>query len=48
MNLGVGAYRDDNEKPYPFEVVKRVDLEISNDKSLDKEYLPVEGLVGFN
>jgi aspartate/tyrosine/aromatic aminotransferase len=21
VNLGIGAYRDDNEKPYPFKVV---------------------------
>jgi aspartate aminotransferase len=36
MNLGIGAYRDDNEKPYVFQVVRKVDLEIANDKSLDK------------
>ena len=24
VNLGVGAYRDDNAKPYIFNVVKRV------------------------
>jgi aspartate/tyrosine/aromatic aminotransferase len=29
MNLGVGAYRDDNEKPYVFNVVSRVDKEIA-------------------
>jgi aspartate aminotransferase len=36
MNLGVGAYRDDNEKPYVFDVVKRVEKEIVNDATLDK------------
>lgn len=25
VNLGVGAYRDDNEKPYVFNVVKKVE-----------------------
>lgn len=44
MNLGVGAYRDDNEKPYVFEVVRKVEKEILSDASLDKEYLPIEGL----
>ncbi len=24
VNLGVGAYRDDNQKPYVFNVVKKV------------------------
>jgi len=46
VNLGVGAYRDDNEKPYVFEVVKLAQKEIS-DQNMDKEYLPIEGLAGF-
>jgi len=25
VNLGIGAYRDDNGKPYPFEIVKKVE-----------------------
>lgn len=29
MNLGVGAYRDDNEKPYVFNVVKKAINEIA-------------------
>jgi aspartate/tyrosine/aromatic aminotransferase len=32
MNLGIGAYRDDNEKPYPFKIVKQVDLELAKDE----------------
>lgn len=47
MNLGVGAYRDDNEKPYVFNVVKKAEQEILSDKSLDKEYLPIDGLATF-
>jgi len=46
MNLGVGAYRDDNEKPYPFQIVRKVDLEIAQ-ANLDKEYLPIDGLAEF-
>lgn len=38
VNLGIGAYRDNNGKPYVFPIVKKVELEIVNDKSLDKEY----------
>lgn len=48
MNLGVGAYRDDNEKPYPFKVVRKVDLQLAQDLSIDKEYLPIDGLPQFN
>jgi len=43
----VGAYRDDNEKPYVFEVVKLAQKEIV-DENMDKEYLPIEGLASFN
>jgi len=25
MNLGIGAYRDDDEKPYVFKVVRKVE-----------------------
>jgi len=36
VNLGVGAYRDDNNKPYIFKVVKKVEQQIVNDPSLNK------------
>lgn len=36
LNLGIGAYRDDNEKPYVFETVRKAEQEILNDRSLDK------------
>lgn len=48
VNLGVGAYRDDNNKPYIFKVVRKVEQQIINDPSLNKEYIPIEGLAGFN
>jgi len=47
VNLGVGAYRDNNGKPFVFPVVKKVELEIVNDKALDKEYAPIEGVAEF-
>lgn len=47
VSLGVGAYRDDNEKPYVFDVVKKAQREIV-EENLDKEYLPIEGHAGFN
>jgi len=47
INLGVGAYRDDNEKPYVFNVIRKVEKEIANDHTMDKEYLPIDGLASF-
>lgn len=40
VNLGVGAYRDENGKPFVFPIIKKVEKEIVNDATLDKEYLP--------
>jgi aspartate aminotransferase len=48
MNLGVGAYRDDDEKPYVFKVVRRVEQELAFNMKLDKEYSPIDGVPGFN
>lgn len=47
INLGVGAYRDDNEKSYIFNVVRRVEQELVFDPKLDKEYAPIDGLLAF-
>ena len=50
MNLGVGAYRTDDEKPYVFNVVKKVEKELLEDLlngKIDKEYLPIDGLKSF-
>ena len=47
VNLGVGAYRDDKGKPYVFPVVRKVEQEIVNDTTLDKEYAPIEGVAEF-
>uniref|UniRef100_A0A2K5DE12 Aspartate aminotransferase, mitochondrial n=1 Tax=Aotus nancymaae TaxID=37293 RepID=A0A2K5DE12_AOTNA len=46
MNLGVGAYRDDNGKPYVLPSVRKAEAQIAA-KSLDKEYLPIGGLAEF-
>jgi aspartate aminotransferase len=51
MNLGVGAYRTEEEKPYVFEVVKQAEKEIFEELMsgvVNKEYLPIEGHAGFN
>lgn len=46
MNLGVGAYRDDNGKPYVLPSVWKAEAQIAA-KNLDKEYLPIGGLAEF-
>jgi len=47
INLGVGAYRDDNGKPYILECVRKADKKIF-DSNMDHEYLPIGGLAAFN
>lgn len=36
IDLGVGAYRTDEEKPYIFNIVKKIEKEIVNDQTLNK------------
>lgn len=48
VNLGIGAYRDNDGNPYVFPIVRKVEAEIVADKKLDKEYLPIDGLADFN
>jgi len=47
-NLGVGAYRDDNGKPFVFPVVRKAEKMICDNHALDKEYSPIDGLADFN
>jgi len=47
LNLGVGAYRDENEKPYVLKCVKKAE-EIIVKSNFNKEYLPIEGYDKFN
>ena len=46
MNLGVGAYRDDNGKPWVLPSVRAAEEKIFA-RHMDKEYLPITGLAGF-
>ncbi|KAI8801749.1 pyridoxal phosphate-dependent transferase [Cladochytrium replicatum] len=47
INLGVGAYRTNEGKPWILPVVKKAEATIFNDPTLDHEYLPIEGLKTF-
>ena len=46
INLGVGAYRDENGKPYVLNSVKKAE-QIIETAEPDKEYLPITGLAEF-
>ncbi|PAV22568.1 glutamic oxaloacetic transaminase AAT1 [Pyrrhoderma noxium] len=46
INLGVGAYRDGDGKPYVLPSVKKAE-EILSSSQPDKEYLPITGLPEF-
>lgn len=46
INLGVGAYRDDNGKPYVLPSVIKAECQIM-EKHLDKEYAPITGISDF-
>ena len=46
INLGVGAYRDENGKPYVLNAVKKAEAYL-NSTNPDKEYLPISGLPDF-
>jgi aspartate/tyrosine/aromatic aminotransferase len=48
VNLGIGAYRDNDGKPYVFPVVRAAEAKIVANKALDKEYSPIDGLADFN
>ncbi|KAJ5604863.1 hypothetical protein N7510_010017, partial [Penicillium lagena] len=49
VDLGIGAYRDDNAKPWILPVVKKrkADNAIHNDPTLNHEYLSIGGLAEF-
>ncbi|KAI0692389.1 aspartate aminotransferase [Cytidiella melzeri] len=47
INVGVGAYRDDNSKPWVLPVVKKATHRLLTDPDLDHEYLPITGLPAF-
>jgi aspartate aminotransferase len=47
VDLGIGAYRDDNAKPWVLPVVKKADEILRNDPELNHEYAPISGLTSF-
>ena len=47
VNLGVGAYRGDDGKPYVLPVVRKAHELLVADTTLDHEYLPIAGLPQF-
>jgi aspartate aminotransferase, cytoplasmic len=48
VNLGVGAYRDNDGKPYVLPVVRRVEQKLAADLAANHEYLPQQGLAAFS
>ena len=48
VNLGIGAYRDNDGKPFVFPVVRAAEKKIAENHKLDKEYLPIDGIADFN
>ncbi|KAI1497888.1 aminotransferase [Biscogniauxia marginata] len=47
VDLGIGAYRDDNAKPWVLPVVKKADAILYNNPDLDHEYAPIAGIASF-
>jgi len=47
VDLGIGAYRDNNAKPWILPVVKKAEEVLRNDPDLNHEYLPIAGLPEF-
>ncbi|KAG1488764.1 hypothetical protein G6F54_011895 [Rhizopus delemar] len=47
VNVGVGAFRTDELKPYVLPVVKKADAILFNDDTLDHEYQPIAGQPSF-
>ena len=51
INLGQGAYRDDQGKPWILPVVKRAEMQLAQDiekEKINHEYLPVLGHSDFS
>ncbi|OJK03637.1 hypothetical protein ASPACDRAFT_57024 [Aspergillus aculeatus ATCC 16872] len=47
VDLVIGAYRDNNAKPWILPVVKKADDLVRNDPNLNHEYLPIKGLADY-
>ncbi|KAJ5368412.1 aspartate transaminase [Penicillium cataractarum] len=48
VDLGVGAYRDENAKPWILPTVRKAKAILEKDPRHDHEYLPIAGLPTFN
>ncbi|XP_065360093.1 aspartate aminotransferase, cytoplasmic [Calliphora vicina] len=46
-NLGVGAYRTSEGKPWVLPVVRKTEIQIASDEAINHEYLPVLGTEAF-
>ncbi|PFH58396.1 hypothetical protein XA68_13737 [Ophiocordyceps unilateralis] len=47
VDLGIGAYRDDNAKPWVLPVVRKADDMLRSNPELNHEYAPIAGLPEF-
>lgn len=47
VDLGIGAYRDNNGKPWILPAVKQAEVKLINDPNYNHEYLPIEGYANF-
>ncbi|CCF57933.1 hypothetical protein KAFR_0D02850 [Kazachstania africana CBS 2517] len=47
VDLGIGAYRDDNGKPWVLPSVKLSETKLHNDPSFNHEYMPILGFKKF-
>eukprot|EP00287_Rhodomonas_sp_CCMP768_P021677 CAMPEP_0202821550 /NCGR_PEP_ID=MMETSP1389-20130828/10448_1 /ASSEMBLY_ACC=CAM_ASM_000865 /TAXON_ID=302021 /ORGANISM="Rhodomonas sp., Strain CCMP768" /LENGTH=414 /DNA_ID=CAMNT_0049494333 /DNA_START=19 /DNA_END=1263 /DNA_ORIENTATION=+ len=47
VNLGIGAYRNEQGKPIVLRCVREAEKRIASDESMMKEYLPIQGLDSF-
>ncbi|KAI4093472.1 MAG: hypothetical protein LQ344_002885 [Seirophora lacunosa] len=47
VDLGIGAYRDNNAKPWVLPVIKKAEAILQKDPNLNHEYLPITGLADF-
>jgi len=48
VNLTIGAYRDEDGKPYVLKVVQQAEKALTTTHQTNKEYLPIVGLPEFN
>lgn len=47
VNLGIGAYRTDEGKPYVLPIVKKAEIALAADNARNKEYLGISGDAAF-